>query len=180
MTELYDVMIDLETLGTTPDSAILAIGAVKFDPHTGEQREQFYTVIEFEDADKRKISAATVKWWMQQDEDARMALVKPASMAIDLETALVDFGNFLSPGDKVWGNGATFDISMLEHAYGYEAPWKFWNVRDVRTVVDIASGLVDRNDTKFVGQAHNALDDAIHQAKYVSAMVMALRANHSV
>ena len=26
-------MVDLETLGTRPDAAILTVGAIKFDPH---------------------------------------------------------------------------------------------------------------------------------------------------
>ncbi|MCV5360349.1 3'-5' exoribonuclease, partial [Escherichia coli] len=36
------LMIDLETMDNKPTSAIASIGAVFFDPETGEMGEQFY------------------------------------------------------------------------------------------------------------------------------------------
>lgn len=56
------------------------------------------------------------------------------------------------------------------------APWPFWNVRDVRTVVQLAEGLV-KKPAAFTKDAvaHNALDDCIFQVGYVSKMWQALR-----
>jgi len=78
----------------------------------------------------------------------------------------------------VWGNGATFDISILEAAYrqrGIPIPWAFWNIRDVRTIAALAWPHVKKDHTEFVGVPHRALDDAKHQARYVSAMWQHLR-----
>jgi exodeoxyribonuclease VIII len=74
----------------------------------------------------------------------------------------------------MWGNGATFDISMLEDAYRQyeiEIPWKFWNVRDCRTVLDMYESIRGGfNKTVNRQGAHNALDDAKFQAQYITMM----------
>lgn len=76
---------------------------------------------------------------------------------------------------KVWGNGATFDNVILRGAYeraGQVCPWQFWNDHDVRTIVTLGRvvGFDPKRDMPFDGVAHNALADARHQAKYVSAI----------
>jgi inhibitor of KinA sporulation pathway (predicted exonuclease) len=81
---------------------------------------------------------------------------------------------------RVWSNGATFDIAILENAYrqlGYEEhiPWLYPHIRDVRTVCALAEGVVNKELFLFQGTPHVAVDDAIHQAKYVCAMWQALR-----
>ena len=177
-------MIDIETLGNKVDAAILSIGACVFDIETGEIGETYYKRVGLKDVIEtqtckdggRKIDHSTLKWWLDQDAGARAEAFDGEGY---LYFALDDFENWFGDKEdyKVWGNGATFDISILEHAIednGGDIPWKFWNIRDVRTVVDLAHGKVERNDFKFEGVAHHALDDAKHQAKYVSAMWMAL------
>lgn len=76
---------------------------------------------------------------------------------------------------KVWGNGATFDNVILRGAYeraGRICPWEFWNDHDVRTIVTLGRsvGFDPKRDMPFIGDVHNALADARHQAKYVSAI----------
>lgn len=39
------LMIDLETMGTKPSAPIVAIGAVFFEPQTGELGAEFYTAV---------------------------------------------------------------------------------------------------------------------------------------
>jgi len=176
---MLNVMIDLETLGTSPDAPILSIGAVYFGPDTGELGNKLHLKLDFVEACKgRHIDPETVKWWMSQSDDARAALLQSSTEG--KHSALYHLDRFLAKmgGVKVWGNGATFDISMLENLYrqlGMETPWKFYNVRDVRTVVAMAEGIIDRSDFPFEGVKHDALADAIHQAKYVSAMWQMLR-----
>lgn len=177
------LMIDLETLGTEHNAPIVSIGAVFFDPDTGELGPEFHEKIDFTSAcEGREISPDTVKWWLTQSDGARRALVSG-----DLNTrsnALNNFVDFVKYNCKVnnvrpWGNGATFDISMIESNMkdlGITPPWKFWNIRDVRTIVDCASELVDKKALTFSGVQHDALDDAKHQAKYISKMWQALRA----
>jgi len=168
------VMIDLETLGTKPNSVFIALGACQFEPSTGELGHSIYQRIDWNSAMQSElvVDADTIKWWMRQSDAARLELIEEGDQ---LNCALDVFKDWLTNNCKVWGNGATFDISILEHAYKHNAPWKYWNVRDVRTVVDLAHGIVEKDDINFDGTAHNALDDATHQAKYVSAMWQALK-----
>lgn len=165
-------MIDLETLGVTPQAPILAIGAVRFDPDTGTLGDGFEEIISFESAcAHRKPEASTIAWWLQQSDDARQGVIRGRA---SLEAALRRLEFYLAGFHPVvWSNGATFDIAMLEDAFrqfGYTPPWKFWNVRDVRTIVDLAYPDVPKHDFPFEGVRHSALADAEHQATYVSAM----------
>lgn len=172
-----DMMIDLETMGTGHNAPIISIGAVVFDRKTGLLGEEFYSKIDFLEAmSEGDPDAETIKWWMQQGNAARLELISGSSSLIG---ALGSFHTFcVKHSDiNVWGNGATFDITILEsafHRHGVKVPWKFWAVRDVRTVVDLASEIMPRPPmTK--GVAHNALDDAKHQARYVMGMINALQ-----
>lgn len=176
------LMIDLETLGTNSEAPVLSIGAAFFNPSTSEVLATFHQKIEFESAcEGRELSPSTVKWWLEQEKEAQDALFEDdpirASLALEKFVQWIDEH---SERDQVkpWGNGATFDISIIEsllHQYSLSIPWKFYNVRDVRTIVDCAKPLVQRDSIKFEGVKHDALADALHQAKYVSEMWQALR-----
>ena len=174
------LMIDLETMGTAPDAPILAIGAARFDPLNGAVTATFYRAIDPADAFKHGVvSGETFKWWMKQADEARLAVIAGTDT---LDNALYEFHQFYRQrceGACVWGNGATFDISLLERAYhqlwpDQGAPWGFRAVRDCRTINDVASGLYP-DIPRAKGVAHNALDDAIYQAEWVSAAWQALR-----
>jgi hypothetical protein len=55
--------------------------------------------------------------------------------------------------------------------------WKFWHERDVRTVVELGRSILGydpKRDMPFDGAVHNALEDAQHQVKYVSAIIQLL------
>jgi len=169
------VMIDLETIGNDYDGIFTTIGACVFDPQTGELGRTFYESVNWESAVAagRTITPDTLKGWMTQSEAAQKEITKDGRK---LETVLREFASWLPGEAVVWGNGPTFDIGKLETAYGYyNIPWKFYNIRCVRTIRDLAWDWVDRDDIPFVGEKHNALADAIHQATYVSKMWQALR-----
>jgi len=168
-------MIDLETIGDDYDGVFTTIGAVMFNPESGKIGKTFYESVNWESAIEagRTVTPKTIKFWMSQSDEARAEIVKDGK---PLEVVLNDLRRFLPTDCIVWGRGPTFDISKLENAYGfYNIPWNFRNIRCVRTVADIAEGLVERDDFEFAGEKHNALDDAIFQATYVSAMLQALK-----
>lgn len=192
MEQVTDISIDLETLSTAQDAAILSIGATKFNRHTGEIGETFYIEVDIDDAMKYgSVSGSTLAWWMQQGDSAKR-LFRDAGADVDnlkwsLYHALHQLHTFIDEnygGVCVWGNGATFDISILEHAYsgvGFKEPWAFWNIRDLRTLVDAASELgFDKGAIQFAGTAHNAKDDAIHQAKIAIAAWNVITAKREV
>ena len=176
-------MLDLETLGTTPDSAILAIGAVIFDPLTKTCGPEFYQVVDITSSSRfGKMDPETIKWWMAQGREARN--VFSDSNAVLLEEALQLFSWFVATNGghelRVWGNGAGFDNVILTYAYracGLTPPWNFRFDRDVRTIVELGIEVLGINPKKNQttrGVAHNALDDAKFQARYVSNIYCAL------
>jgi len=183
------LMVDLETMGSNPDAPVVSIGAVFFEPSTGETGPEFYQVVDLTSAMNfgAKPDASTILWWMKQSSEARSALL--VEDAADLDVALTLFSEFLcgnaangAKSVQVWGNGATFDNVLLKQSYelvGGTAPWRFVNDRDVRTIVELgnAIGINPRYDIPFEGDKHNALADALHQAKYVSAIWQRLTAN---
>ncbi|WP_425962579.1 3'-5' exonuclease [Rhizobium nepotum] len=165
-----NLMVDIETFGNRMDSAILTIGAVFFDPDTGEIGGEFYTAIDPDSACRYgRVTGSTVAWWLEQSEAARRAVVAGKTQLPEALAKLADF-YAKHPKAPIWGNGPTFDISILEHAYwrvhDKPAPWAFWNVRDCRTIKDLGDAIGYRIP-KLEGTAHNALDDARHQAMWV-------------
>lgn len=173
------VMIDLETLGTVYHAPVLSIGAIEFNPNTGELGKKFYARIDIADAVKHgRASGDTIRWWLSQSDEARQELITARHSATHVFEKFDEYVRAFGGDVKVWGNGATFDISILEFAFSRVlkkvAPWKFWNVRDCRTVKDLATGLVSF-EVERIGTHHNALDDAIHQARWVSNAWMGLR-----
>ncbi|HII0118459.1 TPA: 3'-5' exoribonuclease domain-containing protein [Klebsiella variicola] len=176
------VMVDLETMGKKHNSPIVAIGAVVFDPATGSIGESLYKVVCLESSVNwgAVIDPSTVIWWLKQSSEARSAIVNDD--AIPLLDALLQFREFVSDnvagGSKkaqVWGNGASFDNSILRSSYDCIAedyPWEYWNDRDVRTMVELGQAInyEPQKAIPFEGERHNALADAIHQARYVSAI----------
>ena len=176
------VMVDLETMGKKHNAPIVAIGAVVFDPATGSIGESFYKVVCLESSVNwgAVIDPSTVIWWLKQSSEARSAIVNDD--AIPLLDALLQFREFVSDnvagGSKkaqLWGNGASFDNSILRSSYDCIAedyPWEYWNDRDVRTMVELGHAInyEPQKAIPFEGERHNALADAIHQARYVSAI----------
>jgi len=180
---MKDIMIDLETLSTAPDAAVLSIGAVEFDPLTGKMGAEFHVRIDFQDAVATgRADTDTLKWWIGQEAEAGKDVTSGTAKTAD---ALTAFKKYLPEDCVVWGNGATFDISIMENAFmrilSEDAPWAFYNVRDCRTVEAIVVGGIDnRSNYERKGTHHNALDDAKYQVEYISGMVMSLRAPHNI
>ncbi|EQB7290402.1 exonuclease [Escherichia albertii] len=175
----YHLMIDLETMGTNTNAPIVVIGAVFFDPQTGEIGPVFYIVISLTDAMNTGAApdGGTIKWWLKQSSEARAAILTDQ---VKLKDALSRFREFINEYSdekfvQVWGNGATFDNAILRTSYerlDIPCPWRYHNDRDVRTIVELGK-TIDfdaRTVIPFEGVRHNALDDARHQAKYVSAI----------
>lgn len=186
------LMLDLETMGSSPDAPVVAIGAVFFEPETGEIGKRFYTPVSL--ASDMEAGAQpdgdTIIWWLKKSAAARSEICRDD--AVHISKALVDFNNFLHEyaGEhlsklQVWGNGATFDNVIMKQAFkrcGLPVPWQFRNDRDVRTLVALGKliGYDPIRDMSFAGDLHNALDDAIHQAKYASVIHQRLMAPHTL
>ena len=179
----WHLMIDIETLGKLPGCPVMSIGATFFKPETGAIGDTFYRQIGLasEEANGAKICGDTVLWWMQQSEQARNSLCATGTAVNDALVELNDFCARKCDPDylQVWANSPSFDLAILANAYaraGLTQFWKFYNERDVRTLVELGRQIDvnPKRDMPFEGEPHYALDDAIHQAKYVSVIWQAL------
>ncbi|EMY1203146.1 3'-5' exoribonuclease [Escherichia coli] len=170
------LMIDLETMGKNPDAPIISIGAIFFDPQTGDMGPEFSKTIDLETAGGVS-DRDTIKWWLKQSREAQSAIMTDE---IPLDDALLQLREFIDENSgeffvRVWGNGANFYNVILRRSYerqGIPCPWRWSNDRDVRTIVELGKAIDfdARTAIPFEGVRHNALDDARYQAKYVSAI----------
>ncbi len=175
------VMLDLETLGTGPRAAIVAIGACEFDLHADVvQPDTFYRRVTLASAMQHgDVDASTLLWWMQQSDQARQdtflgeaGSLAPTLRAFNSWIEYIDNGG-LAKNVCVWGNGATFDNVVIRSAMaavGETPGWSFRNDKCYRTVINLVP---DQGFTRS-GTAHNALDDAITQAMYLQKVYKAL------
>ncbi|EMV2657902.1 3'-5' exoribonuclease, partial [Escherichia coli] len=172
----HHLMIDLETMGKNPDAPIISLGAIFFDPQTGEMGPEFSKTIDLDTAGG-VIDRDVIKWWLKQSREAQSAILTDE---IPLDDALLQLREFIDENYcgfyvRVWGNGANFDNVILRRSYerqGIPCPWRYCNDRDVRTIVELGNsiGFDVRMTIPFEGVPHNALDNARHQAKQVSAI----------
>ncbi|PNY59717.1 exonuclease, partial [Escherichia coli] len=108
------LMIDLETMGKNPDAPIISIGAIFFDPQTGDMGPEFSKTIDLETAGG-VIDRDTIKWWLKQSREAQSAIMTDE---IPLDDALLQLREFIDENSgeffvQVWGNGANFDNTIL-------------------------------------------------------------------
>ena len=75
------IMVDIETFGTGRDAAIASIGACEFDLE-GKIGRTFSAVVDL-GASKSPgvLNAATVYWWLQQEEKAARTALIPDSVS---------------------------------------------------------------------------------------------------
>lgn len=170
------VMIDLETLGLKPGCKILSIGAYVFagaaDDLT-EDLKQYYIRLEHT-SQNLTVDPATIAWWNRQDPEVYAEAFGGTAI---IQYALADFSEWLK-GLKVygvvhvWGNSASFDLSILKaahDAYFAPIPWNYKNEECYRTLKNRMKNIITENP--FEGTKHNALHDAIHQGKHCADML---------
>lgn len=174
----HHVMVDLETFASSGDAAIVSIGAVCFDPETGELGPEFKINVDPADAQRAggHVDAGTVLWWFQQTPEARARLTDSAPRPLVEALARLN-GFFLANLDTkfcLWGNGSDFDNIVLRHAYasvGIPVPWHFGRNRCYRTM----KGGFPEVPMQRKGTHHDALDDARSQARHLCAIYAHIR-----
>jgi hypothetical protein len=181
-------MVDIETMGNNPRSAIVSIGAVAFDPMGNEPLNElpsFYVNVDLQSCLDAGLVAdgSTIMWWLNQSEAARKALKDPTPMSI--QTALASLHGWLSmstvfsdpQNTELWAH-ATFDPVILRSALDVchlPLPWKYRNTRDIRTLVGLAKQVgmeipASGGDNTNRDVHHQAADDCRYQVGYVRSM----------
>lgn len=202
MRHYTDIMLDLETLGTGNNAAIIQIGAVAFNAD-GENGSLWTNSpdllaslgqgfrVNVNLAESRHpgiIDASTVEWWLQQSQEARDSITKTEGR-LELGAALEAFVRWLYTVTpkvralRVWSNGPTFDETILRAAftrYGAPLPLSFRGSRCCRTMIELAE-LHGWNRKEAASGApqdttkHDALSDAVFQARGVASQRHFLR-----
>src|SRR6056300_1057834 len=162
-----DVMLDLETLATSPDCVVLTFGAVKFDPFTDTIDKGMYIRLDVDEqiALGRRVDEGTLEWWGRQNEQVREeALGEDGRISIDEFTSQLN--QFIVGANRIWAQGPVFDIVILENLYrqlSKPCPWQFWQIRDSRTLLSTHGDPREKNKEGL----HNALEDCVSQAQAV-------------
>lgn len=163
---MNNVMIDIETLGTSADSVILSIAAVEFSREHGDLGRQFHAKLD-PCGQNRRVCTETLKWWAKQPQGA---FEDAMSSDVQLWMGLTGLVKFVPIDAIVWSQGSDFDFKILDNAYDQTRltkPWKYNAKRDTRTLYDVAN--FDTRTIEREGVAHNALDDCKHQIRCVVA-----------
>ena len=186
------IMVDIETLSTAVNAAVLSIGAVEFDPFTGQILRTFYHELDLSDQDNRHVDLNTVQWWFKQCQEnpVNFELMTKHNREKDGVTfALHKLGEFINGCVEyamtrvegyeklsIYACDPDFDIAILNDLYkehNLPSPWRYSELRSVRTVRDLTK--IAGMDIPQQEANHNALDDCIRQAKEVSYFIANLQ-----
>lgn len=180
------ILLDLETLGIKTDAFVTQIGAATFDLETGRVMETFEGKVDFSTLDNLVLDVGTLQFWLRDEHNAEMfkAQLNAKGEGFSEIELWTNFHNWLTKlvednkdkDVKIWGNGISFDIGKIVHnleKWDLDFPIKFFNERDCRTLVDMATlklGIDDYELKRSIPneQAHDALADVIWEAAYLA------------
>lgn len=175
---MYDLSIDIETLGINPGSVVLSIGAVAFDRSkdviaTSESLHLALNVKEQVDAGL-KIDPDTLSWWINDKAKQLSILLQSTTKVVGALNQLTSFKHNFE-AKHIWANSPDFDVVLIDalaKKFDFDLPWFYTANRCLRTIIDIA-GLDKRAETKTLfeqcpfGNAHDARADAWVQARLI-------------
>ena len=164
-------MIDLETLGVEPDSVVMTLGAIKFDPFSdAEPHTPLYLRGDVEEQSEqygRSIDDNTLAWWSRQDQAIQDEAFGEHSDRVTVQEMLRQLNKWCVGLDYIWCQGPTFDFVILQSLYKdaqKPAPWNYWQIRDSRTLFS----MMPQDPRRAIQEElHNALADCYYQAKCV-------------
>ncbi len=169
---MTDIVIDLETLGIEDSPVIIQISAIAFNILTGEEYSRFDEYVNVKSCidNGLKIDGETVEWWFKQTPNVFLLSLESKNR---IEDVLKRFSEWVSNFEKpnIWGNGILADNRWITQAYkkcSIKIPWKFYQDRDVRTLVELGRRKgCDIKTIEFQGVKHNAIDDCKHEMTYM-------------
>jgi hypothetical protein len=148
-----DIMIDIETLGLAPNSAVIQIGAAQFElggdgivgkPFLVSVNQDYYYQQGVIEHNGYFVDPSTEAWWQEQPEAAlkslTMNLLDSPQEAEDALRQWMRRSGFVTGNDFsscVWSQGY-LDVLCLENIARQNAKrpvWEFYQVRDSRTMI---------------------------------------------
>ena len=155
-------MLDIETLSTAKNAVVLSIGACAFDENF-EIIDKFYVELDTSVQTMRHISIATVKWWLGQK------VQPPLDGEVHPSDALFQLREFCKGSYTYWAQGPHFDMTILETLaddFKTYVPWKYWQIRDLRTMEKMFEFEKTINT-----EAHDALADCVAQLSDLKSLM---------
>lgn len=191
---MKNIMLDLETMGTSSRAAIVQIGACLFDDETGDIEKKFLVNVNLQSSIDAglQVDEGAIRFWMMQKPEAKTwmdyyPIGSESDINLkfhprgDLNFALGFFNNFIGCLEKnlpIWSH-KTFDIPILASAYkaarAGSLPFKYQDCRDLRTLIALA----DYKRPDHNGVPHDALSDCEYQVKYLVEAMKKLREKSS-
>lgn len=164
--QIVDMMVDFETLGTTGDSVLLSAGVVIFNRDTGEIINEMYS--EFDVIEQliegRTVSPETHQWWLKTDKEG--------------------FANLLCGSNKDTLDAFSTDVARLMEHYGVQKIWSR-GCMDFHILQSLIKGIPYHMaaDTRTLDvfkkqdkkNKHHALDDARNQVEHVMKVLNAYK-----
>ena len=180
------IMLDIESLALGPDCVITQLGLVGWylDDPEAEFIQPVHHFLPIDPQQElippRKIRGNTIIWWMKQEAAAREKFQESDSEDfVELQALVRHFCNRLRKMTEegpyeLWARGPQFDVTAVEsliQQLGFEVPWTYDSVRDLRTLMALA-GVSSDDVAKPVGMIqHHAMWDCKFQiACYHEAM----------
>lgn len=161
------LMVDIETLSTANDAAVLSVGVAVFNDTQILDTNGW--AIDLKQM-TGEVDFGTLQWWMKQDEQAREFSFKgthaPLFVAQQLNPYLVN-------AEEVWANDPDFDLVILESWWQRtnqqgRFPVSHRKHRSVRTIKMLGERYyVDTSDAWTGLTAHNPIEDSVGQARLV-------------
>lgn len=170
-----DCMVDIETIATTPNSAIITIAAVRFDALSrADNWDTLELLVDADDCIGRgfDVDTNTLEWWGRQSPEAQFAAFEKGPR-VPLDQALAQLSKFVFSAERLWCQGMNFDPVILENAYqklGQTIPWSYWKWRDSRTLLSLMP-----DPPKKDNRAHDAVYDAVWQSQRVQEVLKSLK-----
>jgi hypothetical protein len=175
-----DIMIDLETLSTRTNAAIIQIGARAFsltneqppiNHHPADFLFRYNINVTLDLIAGAHMDPKTADWWAGQPLEARERLVDVAP--VPPRWACERFASWYTHlgAQRIWSHGAAADLPWLTalfERHGVKVPWHYRAIRDTRTLYACAEelGWVQPERTE---PAHDALLDCTAQIVQVQA-----------
>jgi hypothetical protein len=161
-----DIMLDLETLATTPNAKILSISAVAFDPHELSddltQNPKLDLLLDLDEQENRYEDPDTVEWWAKQSHEVQNKIFSDTGR-VKVDDAISQLSKFVWNKDRLWAQGIAFDFPILENLFRERKnsiPWQYYKVTDSRTIRALV-------DCPVYKTSHDSLDDCYNQIKSV-------------
>lgn len=174
------LMIDIEGTSTLPRAGVLMIGAVVVSEELNLGRAYAQSIQRADAYVYGLVDRDTLDFWKgvrQSDPDVYDAVWGGTRSAPEVAEEFAGWVREIAP-EEIWARGPQYDICALEHLFRetyIECPWKYNQVRDLRTLTALFPDVLHTVERPTGWKAHDAYNDASLQALHLVAILKHLQ-----